>query len=440
MSVNIAFIIGVVVLLYLALKVRVNAFIALLATALTIGMLSGMGTTATIQGIVSGFAKSVGSIGLIIIFGTMLGNYLEQSRAAHKMALDAVKLVGTKNSSIAMSISGYLVSIPVYSDVGFLILSPLIKAISKKSKIPLAVLAVSLSAGLLATHVYVPPTPGPLAAAGLLGIDIGRAIMWGAFAAVFMTFFGWAFAHFYLTRKPSDYFTFVENTQEENEVDEQNLPGSFASLFPLLTPIILILLNTTCKAILPADSTILLVTGFIGDSNIALALGALIAVALLGKRIGKEKILKAADSSLKEAGTIIFITAAGGALGQILKLSGAGDSLAQAVVSSGLPFILIPFVIAAILKVVQGSGVVAVITSATLTAPIATQLGIDPILIFLASGAGARAYCHVNDSYFWIYTNCCGFDMKTGLKTLSNSNIFMSLGGLLATFLASLFI
>lgn len=437
MAVYIAFIMGVAVLLYLALKVKANAFVALLAAALTIGMCSGMGTTDTVKGIVDGFSKSVGSIGLVIIFGTMLGNYLEQSRAAHKMALDAVKLVGTKNSSIAMAISGYLVSIPVYSDVGFLILSPLIKAISKKSKIPLAVLAVSLSGGLLATHVYVPPTPGPLAAAGLLGIDIGRAIMWGAFAAVFMTLFGWLFAHFYLMKKSPDYYTFVENLKEEPEVDENNLPGSFVSLFPLLAPIILILLNTTCTAIFPADSPVLVVTKFIGDSNIALALGALIAIAMLGKRIGKEKVLKVMDTSLKDAGSIIFITAAGGALGQILKLSGAGDALASAVVSSGLPFILIPFVISAILKIVQGSGVVAVITAATLTAPIATQLGIDPILIFLASGAGARAYCHVNDSYFWIYTNCCGFDMKTGLKTLSNSNIWMSLGGLFATFLAS---
>ncbi|WP_041639499.1 GntP family permease [[Mannheimia] succiniciproducens] len=440
MSITVAFIIGVAVLLFLALKLKVSAFLSLLATALTIGILSGMGTTEIIKDIVAGFSKSVGSIGLVIIFGTMLGNYLEQSRAAHKMALDAVRLVGTKNSSIAMSISGYLISIPVFSDVGFLILSPLIKAISKKSKIPLAALAVALSAGLLATHVYVPPTPGPLAAAGLLGIDIGRAIIWGAFAAVVMTLFGWMYAHFYLMKKSPDYYTFVETVVEEKEVDETNLPGSLASLMPLLLPIVLILLNTTCAAIFPKDSPVLSVTKFIGDSNIALVIGALTAIALLGKRIGKEKVLKIMDSSLKDAGSIIFITAAGGALGQILKTSGAGDSLAQAVVSSGLPFILIPFVISAILKIVQGSGVVAVITSATLAAPIATQLGIDPILIFLASGAGARAYCHVNDSYFWVYTNCCGFDMKTGLKTLSNASIFMSLGGLLATFIASLII
>ena len=140
------------------------------------------------------------------------------------------------------------------------------------------------------------------------------------------------------------------------------------------------------------------------------------------------------------SGPIVFITSAGGALGAVLKASGAGASLAQMVINTGLPFILIPFVISGLLKVVQGSGTVAVTTAATLCAPIASSLGLNPILIFLASGAGARSCCHVNDSYFWVYTNCMGFDMKTGLKTLSLGNIFMALGGLLATYIASIWL
>ena len=151
-------------------------------------------------------------------------------------------------------------------------------------------------------------------------------------------------------------------------------------------------------------------------------------------------MLEIMDKTLKDAGPIVFITAAGGALGQVLKVSGAGDSLAAMVVNTGLPFILIPFVISGLLKIVQGSGTVAVTTAATLCAPIAASLGLNPILIFLASGAGARACCHVNDSYFWVYTNCMGFDMETGLKTLSISNVMMSLGGLCATFICSLWL
>jgi GntP family gluconate:H+ symporter len=443
MPIEFAFIIGLVVLLVMAIRFNVSAFVALLASALVIGMLSGMAGPDVIHTITGGFAKTVGKIGIIIIFGVMLGKYLEESMAAHKMALGAVKMVGTKNSPIAMAISGFLVSIPVFSDVGYVILAPLAKAISKKAGIPLMVLAVSLSAGLLATHVYVPPTPGPLAAAGLLGIDIGRAIIYGGFAALMMTLFGWAFAQFYLARRAPGYEVMDEELakqaeEDHEEIDQSTLPSMFSSLFPLLIPMVLILLNTTSAAILPKGSALLAFTKFIGDSNIALAFGVIAALFLLGKRMGKDKMLKIMDHSLSEAGSIIFITAAGGALGAVLKSSGAGKALAEAVVSSGLPFILIPFVISALLKIVQGSGTVAVVTAATLTAPLASQIGIDPILIFLASGAGARSFCHVNDSYFWVYTKMSGYDMKTGLRTLSYSNPVMALGGLVATYIVSL--
>lgn len=439
------FVIGMAVLLFLCIKVKANAFVSLLATALIMGMMAGMSGADTVSAITDGFSGTVKSIGIVIIFGIMLGNYLDAAKGTNRMALDAVKLVGQKRAGLAMAITGYLVSIPVFSDAAFVILTPLVKAIHKKTKIPLAILAVSLSAGLLSTHVFVPPTPGPLAAAGLLGIDIGRAIMYGAFAAVFMTVAGWIFAELFFKNKPDSYYTFRDSEEQEKEEavsidDDTDLPGTLASLLPLVVPIVLILLNTTCGMLLPEDSATMKIISFVGDSNIALAIGAILAIVTLGKRLGGKVILDVMDKTLKDAGPIVFITSAGGALGQVLKVSGAGDSLAQGVIQIGLPFILIPFVISGLLKVVQGSGTVAVTTAATLCAPIAASLGLDPILIFLASGAGARLCCQVNDSYFWVYTNCMGFDMKTGLKTLSISNVVMSLGGLLATFICSLWL
>ena len=439
MPIELVFVIGIAVLLFLCLKVKANAFMALLATALVMGMLSGLGGPATVKTITSGFAGTVKSIGIVIIFGILLGNYLDAAKGTNRMAIDAVRLVGQKRASLA--ITGYLVSIPVFSDAACVILAPLVKAIHRKTGIPLAVLAVSLSGGLLATHVYVPPTPGPLAAAGLLGIDIGQAILWGAFAAVFMTAAGWIFAETYLRSRPECYYHFQPDAQKEEEAafddNTDDLPGTLASLIPLVIPLLLIVGNTTAAMLLPKKHPLLAVTSFIGDANIALAIGALLAILTLGKRMGGEKVLKIMDTTLKDAGPIVFITSAGGALGAVLKASGAGASLAQMVIDTGLPFILIPFVISGLLKIVQGSGTVAVTTAATLCAPIASSLGLNPILIFLASGAGARSCCHVNDSYFWVYTNCMGFDMKTGLKTLSISNIFMALGGLLATYVAS---
>ena len=179
MPMELVFVIGMAVLLILCIKVKANAFISLLATALVMGMLSGMSGADTVSAITSGFSGTVKSIGIVIIFGIMLGNYLDAAKGTNRMAYDAVKLVGQKRAGLAMAITGYIVSIPVFSDAAFVILTPLVKAIHKKTKIPLAILAVSLSAGLLSTHVFVPPTPGPLAAAGLLGIDIGRAILYG---------------------------------------------------------------------------------------------------------------------------------------------------------------------------------------------------------------------------------------------------------------------
>ncbi len=446
MPIELVFIIGMAVLLFLCLKVKANAFIALLATSVVMGLLAGMSGAATVSAITAGFSGTVKSIGIVIIFGIMLGNYLDAAKGTNRMAYDTVRLVGQKRSGLAMAITGYIVSIPVFSDAAFVILSPLVKALHKKTRIPLAVLAVSLSAGLLATHVFVPPTPGPLAAAGLLGIDIGRAILYGCFAAVFMTVFGWIFAEIYFKNKPESFYSYRDTEESkaaeaaDATMDASDLPGSLQSLLPLLVPLVLILMNTTLSMVLPAENIAVRIFKFIGDSNIALAIGTVLAIAMLGKRLGHERVMQIMDKSLKDAGPIVFITAAGGALGQVLKVSGAGDSLATIVVNTGLPFILIPFVISAVLKIVQGSGTVAVTTAATLCAPIASSLGIDPILIFMASGAGARACCHVNDSYFWVYTNCMGYDMKTGLKTLSVANPVMALGGLVATFIASIWL
>ena len=439
MPIELVFVIGIAVLLFLCLKVKANAFMALLATALIMGLLSGLGGPGTIKAITGGFAKTVQSIGIVIIFGILLGNYLDAAKGTNRMAIDAVRLVGQKRAGLAMAITGYLVSIPVFSDAACVILAPLVKAIHKKTGIPLAVLAVSLSGGLLATHVYVPPTPGPLAAAGLLGIDIGQAILWGAFAAVFMTAAGWLFAETYLRTRPAGYYNFQPDALKEEEAvfddNTDDLPGTLSSLIPLVIPLLLIVGNTTASMLLPKKHPVLAVTSFIGDANVALAIGAVLAIIFLGKRIGGEKVLKIMDTTLKDAGPIVFITSAGGALGAVLKASGAGASLAQMVINTGLPFILIPFVISGLLKIVQGSGTVAVTTAATLCAPIASSLGLNPILIFLASGAGARSCCHVNDSYFWVVTNFGDMEVQDGYRAQTMGTLVTGIAAMINVYI-----
>ena len=232
MAIEFAFIIGLAVLLILAIKFKVNAFVSLLISALTIGLHSGMDPTDVIKTMTGGFGKTVSKIGIVIIFGVMLGKYLEDSRGAEKMARTLANAVGEKRSPLTMALSGYLISIPVFSDVGYVILSPLAKAISRTSKVSFYAIAVFRSAGLLATHVFVPPTPGPLAVAGLLGIDIGEMIIWGSFAALGMTLAGWLWA---ITIMPKIAGNYIPEPEGSAAIDEnQEMPSGLISFIPLL--------------------------------------------------------------------------------------------------------------------------------------------------------------------------------------------------------------
>ena len=435
MPIEVAFTIGVSLLLFLTLKVKVNPFISLLSCALAIGLLSGMEPTQVIQTMIKGFGSVTAKIGIVIIFGVILGKCLEQSGAAEKIARSLIRAIGEKQSPLAMAVSGYLISIPVFSDVGYVMLAPLAKAISAQSRISFPLLAVPLAAGLLATHVLVPPTPGPLAIAGLLEISIAQMVLWGGLTAMLMTLAGWGFAQFILPR----YQEKIIPQTVKTEMEAKQLPSLRASLFPLVLPLLLILSNTTALMSFPQGDPVRNLATFFGNANIAMSIGAILALTSLRPRLGgKNQAFQLIDESLIAAGPIIFITAAGGALGAILKSSGAGETLAQTIAASGLPFIVVPFIIAGILKTIQGSGTVAVITAATLCLPLANQLGLPPILIALAAGSGARLVCHVNDSFFWVYTNISGFDPQIGIKTLTFANVFMAFAGLLGTWIVSL--
>lgn len=442
MSNELAFFAGIVVLLVLVIPLRVNEFVSLMLAAATIGILSGLGASATLDIMLDGFGATVGKIGIIIIFGILLGQYLEDSRAAETLARSVVRAVGDRHAPLAMAMSGYVVGIPVFSDVGYVVMSPLAKAVSRRSGVSLCIIGVSLSAGLLATHVLVPPTPGPLAVAGLLGIDLGRMILWGSFVALFMTLAGWLWAILVIPRymapviPPAPAEIPAEGATGE---EDANLPGLGAALIPLALPLVLIQLDTTSRMLLEPAHPFRAFAAAIGDANVAVFLGACAALALLHRRLraaGKPR-LAAINGALGSAGPIIFITAAGGSLGEILEKSGAGGTIADFFAASGMPFLLIPFVISGLLKTVQGSGTIAVITAATLCLPIAHRLQLDPLLIALSAGSGARLVCHVNDSFFWVYANMSGFDTRTALKSLSLANIAMAFGGLAGTWVVS---
>lgn len=440
-----AFVIGMLVLVILAIKpFRFHVFVALILSALTIGILAGMTPVEALQATTGGLGGIVADAGMLIIFGIVLGSLLDKSGAARSLADKFISLIGKSRADLGIGISGMVSSIPIFSDAVYILLFPLVKRISEDNKIPIASTSVALASGALAAHVFVPPTPGPIVAASILGVDIGRLMLYGLIASIGMTLGGWAYGHYYLAKKYPDAYTgtdlrnAVHEKMEEHEWEEQEkevieteepeqkkLPHPVMALSLILLPMALILMNTTADWQLAEGHNLLQYTGFFGSPNFALMISAGVAALLLRKYIDKEELGNVIGDSLKVAAPILFITGGGVAISNILKASGAGEAFAESLTGTGLPIILIAFVIGGLMKTATGSGTTAIVTSASLSVPF-VEMGYSPLLIALAAGAGARLVCHLNDSFFWIFTEVSELDVDSGLRTLTVANVFMS--------------
>lgn len=432
------FLVIVVILLIIATtKFKIHAFISLLMAAILIGFLERMEAVKIVDSITVGFGNTLGSIGIIIAFGTIIGAYLEYSGGARTLAEKILRLVGEKNSVLAMNITGFVVSIPVFCDSGFVVLSTLNRALSKKGRVKLITLAISLATGLYATHVFVPPTPGPLAAAATLGADIGFVLLLGLIVAIPASVVGIFWAK-YINSK-------VENERAVEEVFvEKNkpLPDFFSSALPITTPILLIALRSI--ALYPthplSDGLIKDILVFMGNPVIALLIGVFFAFRL--KKFGdveKDWLV----SGLKNAGVIILITGAGGAFGNVLRETNIGDEVGS--IFSGLSAgIVLPFIIAAVLKSAQGSSTVSMITTAAIILPLLSPLGLESeigkALAVLAIGAGAMTVSHVNDSYFWVVAQFSDMNTATALKSLTVASLLQGISGIIAVALLALII
>lgn len=421
-------VVGIIV--WLTARWNLHPFLALLLGAIGMGFLARLETGVLIGSIGDGFGSTLRSIGIVIAAGAIIGEYLDRSGGAKVLANKILEKVGEKNSPLSMSLTGYIVSIPVFCDSGFIVLSALNKAIARRTKIPLTVLAVALASGLYATHVFVPPTPGPLAAAATLGADIGRVLILGLIVSlpVMGAALLWAV-------KFCGKYT-VEYNLEEKEIVKDRVPPSFkGAVAPILIPILLIALKSIAEyPTAPVGEGFLFNTAvFLGDPIIALLIG--VGFAFFMVKGGKKKIQNEwLEEGLKKAGTIILITGAGGAFGAVLRETNLGDFAEQFAAVGGLG-VLIPFLIAAFLKTAQGSSTVAIITAAAICAPLTESLGLDSTnglaLVVLAIGAGSLTVSHVNDSYFWVVSKFSEMDTPTALKTHTVATLIMGITGLI---------
>ncbi len=412
--------ISIVFIVYSTVRWKLHPFLALIFAAFLYGILSKMNLGDIVKSITDGFGGTVSSIGIVIVAGTIIGIFLEKSGGAFKMAEAVLRITGRKNVPLAMSIIGYIVSIPVFCDSGFVIITPLNKALTKRANISLATTAIALSLGLYATHTMVPPTPGPVAAAGTLGADLGLTILMGLIISIPAIIVGWIFAIKVASKLQID--PEPELTEEEISQMTKKSPSTASAFLPIVLPIILIVLKSISD--FPTkpfgDGGLKTFIGFIGHPVTALIIGTLIAF-MLPKKIDREiySMTGWVGQAVQQSGVIILITAAGGAFGKVLQNSGIANVIGQYFANAHLGMWL-PFIIAAAIKTAQGSSTVAIITTASLMSPLLEPMGFtSPIakaLTVVAIGAGSMVVSHANDSYFWVVTQFSRMDVKNGYK------------------------
>lgn len=421
--------IGIILLIILVLKTKVQAFLALILATVVVGVVGGMPlanitlengkTLGIVNSITSGFGGTLGSIGIIIGFGVMMGQIFEVTGAAKRMAYTFLKLFGKGREEMALATTGFVVSIPIFCDSGFVVLSPIAKALSKATKKSVISLGVSLAAGLVITHSLVPPTPGPLGVCGIFGIDVGLFLLLTLVLSVPMAICCIIYAKKFLAKK---YYKIVDENGEivsapyqeadknaSIELDMTGIPGTFESFGPLLLPILLILINTVSSA-LGMKTGIFEVLIFLGQPIVAVGLGLLLAIFTLGRRLDRSTCLKEMEKGMASAGIIMLVTGGGGALGQIIKDSGLGTFMAEGIAQTAIPVIVLPLIISTAMRFIQGSGTVAMTTAASITAPIVIAAGVNPTLGAIACCVGSLFFGYFNDSYFWVVNRTLGVE------------------------------
>lgn len=452
----IVFILTIVLMIFMISKLNIHPFLSILSVSLVFGLIAGIplvDQTAEDGTVIKGIANIIGegfsgtftSIGIVIILGTIIGALLEETGAALKLADMVVNLVGEKRPELAMLIMGWVVSIPVFCDSGFVILNPIRKALTKRTSASSVAMTMCLSAGLYAAHVFIPPTPGPIAAANTIGVGSDLLLVMGL--GLIVSIPALAGAYFYSKKQSSNIEELVEDdnlkTYEEIKAEYGTLPGGFLSLAPIIIPVILMALSNIFK-IMKAEGFINDLFLFLGTPIIALAVGLIFGIILLNSRGKIDHLYEIINESLKVAGPILFVTAAGGVLGKVIASSGiVGFITDNATVFQSIG-IFFPFIIAAILKTAQGSSTVAITTTAGIIAPLLPVLGLDSTvssaLVVMAIGAGAMTVSHANDSYFWVVTKFGGLRAEDGYKTQTMVTLVEGICGMLGVFILSLFL
>ena len=434
---------GIALLLFLVIALRVPAFLALLVASLSVGLLSGLEPTQVIDSIKNGMGGTLGFVAIVVGLGAILGQILESSGGIERIADSLIRTFGPEKTQWSLGVTGFVVAIPVFFDVAFIILAPLLYGLANRSGRSLLYYAIPLLAGLAITHSFIPPTPGPIAVAELINADLGWVILFGALTGIpAMIIAGPWFGQFVANK----IFVAVPEAHRNNPITSDVSSPSFAWVSSIiLLPLLLIMLATTAPFVLAENSTLLTAIRFLGHPFVALSIATILALLIAHSKcdLDKESLLNIANKGLEPAGIVILITGAGGAFKQVLIDSGVGQMLASVFIEAQFSVFILGFLIAAITRIAQGSATVAMITGAGLMAPI---LQLQPIsapslgLLVIAISSGATILSHVNDSGFWLVSRYLGMSETNTLKTWTVMTTLISLVGLASCLLISLFL
>jgi GntP family gluconate:H+ symporter len=438
--------IAIAVVFVLILRLNINAFIALITAATTVGLLSPNVRLGEVMPAVAGeFGSVCASIAIVIALAALIGQCLMESGAADKIVRVFVRALGEKHASLSLLSSGYVLSVPVFFDTVFYLLVPLARAMRVRTGKNYLLFLMAISAGGAVTHSMVPPTPGPLAMAATLEIDLGAMILVGAIIAVPMSVCGWLFAvlrdrQLDVPLRETQGLTLAElETLAQRE--EARLPSFFMSMLPIVLPVVLIASNTLSGA-LELGGAVQEITAFLGNPNFALLASAAISLVLLARHKGYSlvQLAKPVETALASGGLIILITAGGGSFGKMLVRADVGKTIGEMSQEFGVPILLLSFLLGTLLKVAQGSGTVAMITVSAIMSPLVidTSPGFHAVYVACAIGSGSMVGSWMNDSGFWVYKQMSGLTEREALQTWTPLLAVMGVVGYVVTQIAAI--
>jgi len=417
------------IILFSTIRFKINPFYSLLISAFIAGIGFGFDITKSITLIFEGFTNILIGIGPLILAGSILGVFLEKTGTTKKMVNVFLEILGAKNSPLSLNMIGFIISIPVFCDAAFILLSSVIKEVSKKTGYKLIVLSICLATGLFSAHVFVPPTPGPIAAAEIIGAPIGLLLVVGLFTGIIVAILGYIWTKISL-KKYYD-IPIIESEQENIHVSK----NKFLTFTPILVPIVLITIYSFVESpyytLQNKFITELIIT--LGKPEIAILIGAFLSLFYIQKK-QVNQVYNWIGIAVKNSFNIILITGAGGAFGFILRSSNFIE-LFNTNQINGIEGILIAFIMSAIIKTVQGSSTVSIITTAAFIAPLLISFGITSdigkVLTIIAIGSGAMTISHVNDSYFWVVSKYSDLQLKNALRYFTIATLIQGLIGLI---------